>query len=483
MTITDTSGTSSSPNDTVTFNDSGTTNDYTNSFDITLSNAAAGPSITFNGTSTFSGNNTLTASTNSAIDFQGGASVPYQGTVMFGVQPGGGQTITMANGPGWAALGFTEFEDISVTNPSGTVSTYYIDSLSGNSLTVELLSGPGLTSGTDPNVTVAVNSAHVSANSVNLTAGNSLTVQSTGVPYMGGLTIHAAPPTGQPFAGEQYITGPDWGSYGYQPGDTITLTNATGVTSTTKYTVANIVGDNLYLISSQTFATSALGTDPDVTVACANFTPEIIASKTLDLSATGEVSTISGAIETPNLDDITANGNITLQDTEPVSVALVDAGTAQIQLDVAGAIVPVTGKSFPELIAGSVDLTTTGPNSYIGTSPTGQGGIIRTFTGELTAATNDGGINIDNQSTTPLTINSIVADQDGQAPTVNDGQIVYNNNPGQSPPTYASGSSNVSISSNGPVVLNSISATGSVGITGESIVEGNAQSKDIVAPE
>src|SRR5262249_47250212 len=40
---------------------------------------------------------------------------------------------------------------------------------------------------------------------------------------------------------------------------------------------------------------------------------------------------------------------------------------------------------------------------------------------------------------------------------------------------------NVNIQSDGPVVLNSISATGTVGIQGESIVEGNAQSQDIVA--
>ncbi len=495
ISITDTTSTSSSASDTVTFNDSNA-NSYANNFNINLSNAAAGPSIIFNGTTTFKNpttnlpDYTLTANTNSAIDFQGGASVPYQGTVTISGEPLLG-SISMSNGPGWAALGFAQRDTISVTDPnSGTVNMCYISGVSGNTLDVTTTSGPGLTIATgEQNVTVAVNSAHVSASSVNLTAGNSLAVQSTGVPYMGGVTINAAPQKGLPFAGEQYITGPDWGSYGYQPGDTITVSNASNVSSSTDYTVANIVGDNLYLISEQqspkapTFATDALGTDPDVTVACANFTPEIVAVNKLDLIATGEVSTISGAIETPNLDDITANGNITLQDTEKVTVALVDAGTAQIQLDVAGAIVPVTGRSAPELIAGSVDLTTTGPNSYIGTSPTGQGGIIQTFTGELTAATNDGGINIVNQSTTPLTINSIVADQDGQAPTVNDGQIVYNNNPGQSPPTYASGSSSVSIISSGPVVLNSISATSSVGILGESIVEGNAQSQDIAAPQ
>ncbi len=417
--------------DSVTFNDIGAGN-YANNFYIDLTNPAAGP-ITFNGTTTFSGNHTLTASTTSAISFQGGASVPYQGTVMIGNTGLGEETISMPGGPGWAALGFAVGDSISVTDPnSGTVSTCDIYYQTGNTLSVYHQSGASLTSGTEPNVTVVVNSAQVSASKALLLAGNSLTVQSTGVPYMGGVTINAAPQLKQPFAGEQYITGPDWGSYDYQPGDTITVSNANGVSSSTDYTVASIAGDRLYLISSQTIAT---GTDPDVTVACANFTPEIAAANRLFLYVTGQGNTISGAIQTPLLSAFTENGNITLEDvglgTEPLSVESVSAGTAQIQLDVAGAIVPFFPGSLA-LTAGSVDLTTTGPAGSIG-----QGAAILTQTGELTAATNDGSINISN--TGPLTINSVVADQDGQAPTVNDDQIVYNSTPNNSTPTYSSG--------------------------------------------
>src|SRR5262249_46112928 len=144
----------------------------------------------------------------------------------------------------------------------------------------------------------------------------------------------------------------------------------TGVSGSTKYTVANVVGDNLYLISSQTIAT---GTDPDVTVACANFTPEIVADNNLVLEATGNGDTISGAIQTQRLNAGTLDGNITLQvvglGTNPLKLVTVDAGTAKIQLDVAGAIVPAFPNAVsPALIAGSLDLTTTGPAGSIGVS-------------------------------------------------------------------------------------------------------------------
>ena len=35
------------------------------------------------------------------------------------------------------------------------------------------------------------------------------------MPYLGTVTLNAGPPSGQPFAGDPYITGPDWGTYGY----------------------------------------------------------------------------------------------------------------------------------------------------------------------------------------------------------------------------------------------------------------------------
>ena len=131
-----------------------------------------------------------------------------------------------------------------------------------------------------------------------LTSVNSLTFPSTGVPYLGAVTLNAAPPAGQPFAGDTYITGPDWGAYGYAPGDQITISGATNVSPTTDYTVAAIVGDNLYLtpaLPSNALPPNEVN-DADVTVACTGFTPEL-EGYTLSLNVTGPGSSISGAIE------------------------------------------------------------------------------------------------------------------------------------------------------------------------------------------
>jgi hypothetical protein len=71
ISITDTSG--ASANDTVTFNGSGA-NSYANNFNVALANPAAGP-ISFNGTSSFSGASTLTATTTDFIAVNSGATV------------------------------------------------------------------------------------------------------------------------------------------------------------------------------------------------------------------------------------------------------------------------------------------------------------------------------------------------------------------------------------------------------------------------
>jgi hypothetical protein len=89
--------------------------------------------------------------------------------------------------------------------------------------------------------------AKVNTGDLALTSVNSVNFPSTGVQYLGAVTMNAAPPTGQPFAGDTYITGPDWGAYGYAVGDQITINGATKVTPTTDYSIAGIVGDNLYI--------------------------------------------------------------------------------------------------------------------------------------------------------------------------------------------------------------------------------------------
>ena len=62
--------------DSVTFNDSGAST-YGNNFNIALSNSTDGP-ITFNGTTTFSGNNTLTASAPSINFFSSSGLFPVR---------------------------------------------------------------------------------------------------------------------------------------------------------------------------------------------------------------------------------------------------------------------------------------------------------------------------------------------------------------------------------------------------------------------
>ena len=201
--------------------------------------------------------------------------------------------------------------------------------------------------------------AAVESDTASLTSVNSLTFASTGVPYLGSVSIHDAAPLGQPFAGDPYITGPDWGTYGYAPGDTITISNAGTLSSGTPmptYTVDAIVGDNLYLDSmynSQftTYLQRNLSNDlTDVTVQCSGFTPQLQAVfETLDVTGAG--STISGAISgiplVPGfvvLTAATAGGNITLQDLPPAGADLVlgtlNAGAGTIQLAVDGPIVP-----------------------------------------------------------------------------------------------------------------------------------------------
>ena len=139
------------------------------------------------------------------------------------------------------------------------------------------------------------------------------------------------------------------------------------------------------------------------------------------------------------------------------------------------------------LTASAVDLTATGSGSQIGSDSDGyfpittQSGVPGQSL-KLTAATNDGAVYIQDSSPAGLTINSVVADQGGQAPIAIDGQIVYNSTPSSSTPTYSPGTYPVTIASTGPIVLNSVSATGDVTISGEYMVEGNAQSPNIIAP-
>ena len=321
---------------------------------------------------------------------------------------------------------------------------------------------------------------------------NSLTFPSTGVPYLGAVTLNAAPPAGQPFAGDTSITGPDWGAYGYAPGDQITISGATNV-PTTHYSVAGIVGDNLYVTPA--LPSGALSpnqvNDADVTVACTGFTPELEAAcfePERDRNREVDLRRNSSYV----LQGSTQNANITLQDNSGgLAVGPLNAGTGTIQLDVNGPIDGTDGipRPCPWICRrecgyggpdrGALDLAITGSGGSIGAVDP----LKTAIDGELTATTNDGSVTIVDSG--------YWADDQfrrgrpgGQGPVVSNGQIVYNSTPSVSPPTYAPGDENVSISSTGPIVLNSISATGDVTITSSAyILEGNAQSPNIIAQE
>ena len=141
------------------------------------------------------------------------------------------------------------------------------------------------------------------------------------------------------------------GADSYEPGDEITISGATNVNSSTDYTVQGIVGDNLYLspaLPSNAIPPNATVNDDDVTVAPANFTPEVEAVN-LTLTVTGAGSSISGAIYAYQLEGSTQNGNITLQNVNvfsgvgPLYVGPLDAGTGTIQLD---ANSPIEGNGY-----------------------------------------------------------------------------------------------------------------------------------------
>ena len=156
----------------------------------------------------------------------------------------------------------------------------------------------------------------------------------------------------------------------------------------------------------------------------------------------------------PN-DEITVSG----------AIASANDGTFTIQSISGDTLTLTAGKN---LTAGTVDLVTTdtdGLGCAIGTSaapittesPPQSGQPAQSL--QLTATSNDGGVYLQDYSPGGLTINSVVADQDGQAPSVQNGEIEYETNASSYAssnfsPTYSPGDEDVSITTeNGPIVL------------------------------
>ena len=260
----------------------------------------------------------------------------------------GFQSITAA-GVDFETLGFAPFNLIRFPNQTGLTDTYLVydittsaggttdDTLvildvngqtltdfSGN--TLEITDNDQINSGNAETISncVVAPDAVVSALDASLTTGSSLTFLSTGVPYQGAVTISGPVPTGQPFAGDFYITGPNWAAYGYARGDLLTIDNASNsnasISNTATFVVDQPVGDILYIQASSSIQAADDGNDADVIVTCADFNPGIQAVS-LTMNVTGQGNSINGAISglasgvLPTiLNATTEDGDITLQD-------------------------------------------------------------------------------------------------------------------------------------------------------------------------
>ena len=374
----------------------------------------------------------------------------------------------------------------------------------------------------------------LASNNVTLQSVNSLVFDTAGVPFLGSVTVNSAAATGQPYAGDQSLVGPNWGALGYTP-DNPTNANPTNsalstpsyITTTigsTTYTnqIDAVIGDTMYLKPNHSIPTGSvqyatvqtlLCTSTHASSASGGFIPQIQAYSNVSLAVTGPGSIIQGAIgqivtssnNTLALAASTQGGNITIEDFNTSTNAFlglkrVDAGAGAITIAANAAILnneayysydshlnPVLTNDIPNLIASSVGLYSTGPASEIGTVYGGPQFIkpveIQSSTTQavsLSAQANDGSINIKGTDSYGLKIISLAANQGGLAATVNNNQVVYNSTPTATSPTYSAGSSSVTISSPGPVVINSVSATSAVNIQGSSILQGDTQSPNVI---
>ena len=210
---------------------------------------------------------------------------PYQGAVTVAAGTKSGEQL-ITSGQDWQSLGFVNGDTLTLSNVAGTESgncessafnvqvgfdatftqaTCVIDNIVGTSLYVsditalyptytryydEMLNTDiavisphdynttsiSLTNQIDANAGLSDNNnssaaaADVLASSMTLSAVNSLIVPTTGVPYEGSVTINAAPAANQPYAGDVYLTGPNWGTYFYAIGQQVQFSDA-GATS------------------------------------------------------------------------------------------------------------------------------------------------------------------------------------------------------------------------------------------------------------
>ena len=365
------------------------------------------------------------------------------------------------------------------------------------------------------NNSITTITASLAATSVSLQSVDSIALNTTGLPYLGSITVNGPAAAGQPFAGDGSLVGPDWGSLGYAAGQSIKI-SLTNNGAYTTYTVTDVIGDTLYI----TNASPVSGVYSNAAVQgliCPNtyetsfsdgLIPQVVANY-VNLTTTGDGSTIEGAIApfyygngtaTCVLSGGTYNGNINLQVVantntnatyNQTQLNYLNAGTGEINLAVNGELVNYNNtdsyKSSPELTASAVSLYVTGTNSNIGYDSTyinpitTQGSITGVPLSLTVYAENPDYIYMFDTTTAGVQINSITANQDGQAPTVSNGQVEYNSTPGGTTPSYQPGSSGITFGAFGPLILGSVSATGSATFSGSSILAGEGQSQTIIA--
>jgi hypothetical protein len=213
-------------------------------------------SVTLNSLSLNSPPTTTTLNVSAGtINFPGATSVPFVGNLNVSDIGDGSWTFTTGNQVAWNSLGFKVGDTITANTTANEdlTGTFQNTNISGETLTATPVSGYNSSSPSynDAVVVDQGQGVQVLANTISLNSVNSLTYQSTGMPYQGAVTINTAPSAGQPFAGDPYITGPDWAAYGYTPGEMISITfnsnNSNDSGYNNPFVVVGTVGDNLYL--------------------------------------------------------------------------------------------------------------------------------------------------------------------------------------------------------------------------------------------
>lgn len=208
--------------------------------------------------------------------------------------------------------------------------------------------------------------------------------------------------------------------------------------------------------------------DPDISAINISLNAVAGIGKSTDANPTLEV-------DGTNLSAATVMGGVFITDTGGgVALGAVSAGAGFITLTALdGAITDGNGTAVNLTAADGASLTTTGANSAIGTA----GNAIETAIGSLTATTNDGGIFIADSNGPGLIINSVLAKEGGETPFINGvNQIVLDTNDTR-------GTKDVSISAQGDILLNTVTAPDSVTITSVAgrILDINQASNNVLA--